>query len=85
MALTGDLATGLPSASPVNKVTASAAAGAVTAIVIWLLGAYAGIQIPDTVQSALIVLVTLAIGWLTPPGANEMVLAPPFGSGDRTA
>ncbi len=51
MPVSGEAASGLPSAVPVNKVAASALAGALTAVAVWLLGSYAGIQIPPTVQS----------------------------------
>ena len=81
MPVSGEAASGWPSAVPVNKVAASALAGALTVVAVWLLGSYAGIQIPPTVQNALIVLVTFAIGWLTPPGAGEAVLAAPFPAG----
>ncbi len=83
MPRSGSSATGLPVALPVNKVATSTIAGAVTAITVWLLNSYGGIQIPDGVENALIVLVTFAIGWLTPPGADEKVVAPPFGPAGR--
>ncbi len=93
MGASGDRASGRRTSVPVNKVTVSALAGASIAVLVWLLRSYAKIDIPPEVQDALIVLLTFLAGWLTPPGAGEIVLASPasasppspLGAADRTS
>ena len=77
MGASGDRASGRRTNVPVNKVTVSTLAGALAAILVWLLRTYTSIDIPPEVQDALIVLLTFLAGWLTPPGAGEVVLASP--------
>lgn len=61
------------SARPIAKVTAAAVAGAIVVILTWLLDAYAGVTLPDQVQSALTLLISLAAAYFTPlqPGEVE--------------
>ena len=77
MDASGDRASGQRTNVPVNKVTVSALAGASIAVLVWVLRTYTTIDIPPEVQDALIVLLTFLAGWLTPPGAGEVVLASP--------
>lgn len=60
------------SARPLNKVTAAAAAGALAVILAWGLKQFAGIELPDTVQSAVTLLVSVGAAYLTPLGENEV-------------
>ncbi len=77
MGASGDRASGQRTNVPVNKVTVSALAGASIAVLAWLLRTYTTIDIPPAVQDALVILLTFGAGWLTPPGAGEVVLLSP--------
>jgi hypothetical protein len=65
-----------PSALPVRKVTAAGAAGAATAIIVWILSAAFKINIPPEIASAITVVLAVAAGYLVPPSANDVVLSP---------
>ena len=60
-------------ALPVQKVTAVALAGAITTLVAWGLDEFAGKKITPPAEGALITVITFAAGYLTPPGAEEVV------------
>jgi hypothetical protein len=65
-----------PSALPVRKVTAAGAAGAATAIIVWLLSAAFKVNIPPEIASAITVILAVAAGYFIPPGANDVVVSP---------
>ncbi len=65
-----------PSALPVRKVTAAGAAGAATAIIVWILSAAFKVNIPPEIASAITVVLAVAAGYFIPPGANDVVLSP---------
>lgn len=46
------------------KVTAAAVAAAVATIIVWVLGAFAGVDVPGVVEGALVVLLTFGAGYL---------------------
>jgi hypothetical protein len=50
---------------PSNKVTAATIAAAVGTILVWLLNSYAHVAVPDAVQGAIVVILTLAAGYFT--------------------
>lgn len=50
---------------PTPKVQAAGAAGAVTVILVWIVGLL-GVDIPPEVASAFTTLIAAAAGWLTP-------------------
>ena len=52
-----------PTAAPTNKVAAAGIAGVVTVLVVYLLGAFFNIQLPDEVSAALTVLVTFVAAY----------------------
>jgi hypothetical protein len=66
-----------PSALPVRKVTAAGAAGAATAIIVWILSAAFKVNIPPEIASAITVVLAVAAGYFIPPGANDVVLSTP--------
>jgi len=65
-----------PSVLPVRKVAAGGAAGAVTAIIVWILSAAFKIDIPPEIAAAITVLLSFAAGYLIPPAANDVVVTP---------
>jgi|GEM_PF-6747683 len=65
-----------PSAFPVRKVAAGGVAGAVTAIIVWILSAAFKIDIPPEIASAITVILSFAAGYLIPPAANDVVVSP---------
>lgn len=46
-----------------NKVAAGGAAGAVTVVIVWLLG-FANVDVPPEVASAFTTIITFGAGWL---------------------
>lgn len=52
-----------------SKVGAATLAAAIASVLVWLAKAYGGIDIPDAVQGAIVVILTLATGWLVPEQA----------------
>lgn len=65
-----------PSAFPVRKVAAGGVAGAITAIIVWILSAAFKINIPPEIASAITVVLSFAAGYLIPPAANDAVVSP---------
>jgi hypothetical protein len=65
-----------PSAFPVRKVAAGGVAGAVTAIIVWILAAAFNVNIPPEIASAITVVLSFAAGYLIPPAANDVVVTP---------
>jgi hypothetical protein len=51
---------------PSTKVTAATIAAAVSTVLVWLLHSYASVTVPDAVQGAIVVLLTLLAGYLVP-------------------
>jgi hypothetical protein len=49
-----------------SKVQASAIAAAVGVILVWLLKTYAGVDVPDAVQAAGVLILAAIIGWIVP-------------------
>jgi uncharacterized membrane protein YhdT len=68
------------SITPARKVSWSAFAGAVTAVVVWLLNAYVPeifqgwVKIPPEISSALVVIVSFVTGYQVAPGNNEQII-----------
>jgi hypothetical protein len=58
---------------PVQKITAVALAGAITTLIAWGLDEFAGKKITPAAEGALITIITVLAGYLTPPGAGEVV------------
>lgn len=56
-----------PSLAPVPKIQAVGVAGAVTLIVVWVLGHFFHVPIPAEVASAGTVLIAFGAGWLKRP------------------
>lgn len=54
-----------PTSSPTAKVTAFTTASAITAILIWTLGQFAGIDVPDGVREAMVILIGLVVAYFT--------------------
>ena len=65
-----------PSALPVRKVAAGGAAGAITAIIVWILSAAFKIDIPPEIAAAITVVLSFIAGYVIPPGPNDVVVAP---------
>ncbi len=63
-----------PSALPVRKVSAGGLAGALTAIIVWILSAAFKIDIPPAIASAITVVIGFIVAYLVPPGANDVVV-----------
>ena len=61
------------SATPAQKVTAGAVAGAVTTIVIWVLKAYAHIEVPGEIAAAITTVLTFVVAYVVPPSPNDQV------------
>ena len=53
---------------PSTKVTAATVAAALGTIVVWLLHQVASVEVPDVVSGAIVVLLTLGVGYLIPEG-----------------
>jgi hypothetical protein len=49
--------------TPTTKVTAGALAGALSIILVWLIG-FAGVTVPPAVASAFTVILTFGVSWL---------------------
>lgn len=62
---------------PQTKVVAGTVGGAVTTIVLWLLDAYARLDMPEPVSAAVGVLVTLVVAYLVPNKASTGDSVPP--------
>jgi hypothetical protein len=62
-----------PSAAPVRKVTAAGLAGAITAIIVWILATAFKVDIPPEIASAITIIVAFAAAYLIPPGPNDVV------------
>ena len=66
---------------PAQKVTGSATgaglAGAVVAVIVWLLGEYGGVEVPYDIQLALVVIAaavgSFVAGYFTPPAARDQI------------
>lgn len=58
---------------PIQKVSAGAVAGALVAILAWGLRRFAGVDVPDEVTSAAVVLISFAAAYLTPIADGEIV------------
>ena len=63
-----------------TKVTAATLAAAISSIALWILKEYAGVNVPQPVEGAIIVLLTLGVGYLVPetapaPSAVETIHA----------
>lgn len=59
---------------PVRKVTASALAGAIVQLLLWLNGQMGGPAIPPEVQGALTILVSFIVAYMVPPAPSEQVI-----------
>ncbi len=55
-----------PSATPTTKISAAAAAGAITAVVVWIIGETTSVEVPPAVVAAITVLVTVLAGYMIP-------------------
>lgn len=59
-----------PTLTPTRKVGAAGLGGALATAVVWALGAFAGVDVPDEVAAGLASVVAFATGWwITERGA----------------
>lgn len=58
---------------PINKVSAGILAGAIVAIVAWVLQQFGGIELPSGVQGALIVIISGLVSYFVPIAEGEIV------------
>jgi hypothetical protein len=56
---------------PRQKVTVAACGAALAGILVFVLNTYANAGINQQLASSITVVVTFALGWLTPPGGQE--------------
>jgi len=56
---------------PLNKVSASAGAGAAAAILAWALHQFAGVDVPAGIEAAATVLISTAVAYLVPLSERE--------------
>lgn len=56
---------------PTRKVSASGLGGAISLILLWALGEYAGMDFPPEVASAVTTVISFALAYLVPPGRGE--------------
>lgn len=65
--------------APTNKVMAGAIAGAVTAIIVFVLNAFnilpGGTQIPGEIASAVTTVISFAVSYFVPPSMNDQVVS----------
>lgn len=65
-------------ASPTRKVTLGGLAGALSAIIVWVLNDFnllpGGIDIPGEVASALTTVLTFATAYFVPPAASDQIV-----------
>lgn len=54
------------SLTPSAKVTAAALAGALTAVVVWIVTATSGVDVPPEVAAALTTILAVAVAYLVP-------------------
>lgn len=60
------------SPAPILKVTSGALSGALVIVLAWLLKQYAGVDLPDEVQSALVVLISALVAYFVPIRSGEI-------------
>lgn len=60
--------------APSRKVTASVIAGALVQVLVWWNATVGGPEIPPEIVTALTVLVSFAVGYLTPPAPTENII-----------
>lgn len=72
-------------AQPTQKIYAVGVAGAIVTIAIWAFQYYAHTDIPPQVASAATLIISVLIGYITPPGDDEVVAAVPDGASVTTA
>ena len=63
------------SAMPIAKISASALGGAVSLLIVWALGQFAGIDVPEEAASAFTLVVMSLIGYLVPLRTGEVAPA----------
>ncbi len=56
---------------PRQKVTGAAVGAALGGIIVFVLNTYLKAGIDQQIAASITVVVTFALGWLTPPGGNE--------------
>lgn len=65
-------------AAPTKKVAVGAAAGAISAIVVWALNVFMilpnGVQIPGEIGSALTTILTFVVAYVVPPAASDGII-----------
>lgn len=76
----------LRSARPLTKVQTATVAGAIAAILIWVLETYAHIDMPEYIAAALTTIIMAAVAYVTPIMIGELEVEPPahpvvFGNG----
>jgi hypothetical protein len=52
--------------APVPKIAAAGIAGAVTVVLVWLLGLFTSVEVPPEVASAITTIFAFVAGWLMP-------------------
>ena len=62
----------LASSLPIAKIQNAAIAGAIVVLLVWVLRTYAGVELPAEVQSAVTLLISLVVGYLTPIDVSEI-------------
>lgn len=61
------------SSAPTQKLVAAAIAGAVTVIAVWAAKQFAKVDIPGEVASAFTTIVSLVVGYISPPAARDTI------------
>lgn len=59
------MTTPTPNPVPKPKVVAATLAAAITSVIVWILSAYAGVEIPPEVAAAITTLIAFGAGYLT--------------------
>ena len=60
---------------PARKVAASSVGSALSVLGVWALHEFAGVEMPASVQSALVLCVTFLVGYYVPPARRDQVVA----------
>jgi hypothetical protein len=65
----------MKTAAPSQKVFAGMLAGAMSAIIVWALGAVWKVEVPPEIAQAFTIIFTLIVSWYTPPSDDEVIIS----------
>jgi hypothetical protein len=65
----------MKTAAPSQKVFAGMLAGALSAVIVWALGAVWKVAVPPEIAQAFTVILTLIVSWYTPPSDDEVIIS----------